>query len=156
MKYDQNVTKSHPLSKSYPTCLESINDVIHNEGGKFSPFQNEVALNLDKIKEIQHLDNMCSMDITFGISFRNNQKMLLVEFKLRCTVPTSLKNDNCRNKIRDSITILSDCGIQIHNKNVFIFNDKLLKQSRNILSRVLLIPSAEVLSINELKEKYFD
>ena len=155
MRYCQQTTKLHPLSIKFPQYLCKINFIIKENNGNSFPFDNEIAINLDKVKEVQNISNMDSMDMTFGISQGNNKKMLLVELKLDCHVITNFKKVNYIKKIKDSITLLSGGGEPIYNKHVFIFNDKLLKQSRSVIGRFLHNASAEVLSIDELKANYF-
>lgn len=161
MRYCQRTTKLHPLSKSFPQYLEDINTIIQNEGGSNRPFNNEVALNLDKIKDNSeniYINRMKSMDIVLGIIDLNgnNKLSLLVDFKLNCNGTKSLSDSDCKDKIKDSKILLFGSGIPVHNRYVFIFKDNFINQSRRIISQKLNNPFAEVLKIDEFKAKYFN
>jgi len=155
MKYCQETTKSHPLAISNSNCLQKINDIIKNEGGNTFPFNaNDIALNLDKVVIEKHLQNLCSMDMTIGISQNNAKKMLLIEFKLNYRVPKNISGKECKRKIQDSIKLLGQ-EIAISNTPIFIFKTNLLSQAKNILSRQLGIPKVEVLGIEDFRTNYF-
>ncbi|MFA7360468.1 MAG: hypothetical protein WC139_05465 [Candidatus Kapaibacterium sp.] len=160
MKYCKQSTEEHPLCKMFPSYLESINTIINNEGGTHQPFNDEVALNLDKIKSNSgntHIKKMKSMDMVICV-IDNDDKVhsLLIDYKLNCNGTKSLSDGDCRDKIKHSTIILFGSGIPIYNKYVFIFKDELLEQSRSIISRVLNNATIEVLNINEFRTNYFD
>ena len=167
MKYCQNTTVSHPLSKKYPQCLDKINSIIldetepENRDKINQPFSYEVALKLDKVKECSEnsdLKRMHSMDMVLGMKDINNiLSSLLVDFKLNCKGIRSFKNSMCNDKIRDSKLILQDSGLAIHYSYVFIFNNEYLSknEARNEISRRFKNGPIEVLSIDEFKANYF-
>lgn len=96
-----------------------------------------------------------SVDMVLGMIDQNsNRNLLLVEFKLDCKGVGSIYK-KCKGKMEDSKLLLFGGGIPVHNKFVFIFNDDLLNVSRSLISRELQNPSAEVLSVDELKANYF-
>jgi len=159
MKYSQLDTESHPLSNSYPQFLSSINSIILQEKGTIQPFQNEVALKFDKIKESSDdKDILCmkSVDMVLVIKENNNLLTLLVEFKLDCKNAVNLSESELRDKIKHSKKLLFGSGIPIHNQYIFVFNDNLLNSSRRIISLKLSNASGVVLSINDLKALYFE
>lgn len=158
MKYSQLDTQSHPLSKSYPHFLCSINSIILQEKGTIQPFQNEVALMFDKIKESsgdKDISGMKSMDMVLILKANINLLTLLVEFKLDCKNAVNLSESELRDKIKHSKKLLFGSGIPIHNRYIFVFNDNLLNLSRRIISSKLHNASGDVLSVNELKAKFF-
>lgn len=159
MKYCQRTTLSHPLSIRFPQHIENINAIIKREGGSYLPFNNEIALNLDMVKKNsgnKHIEAMKSMDIVLGIVDEHNTvSSLLVDFKLNCNGTRSLKDGDCKDKIKHSKILLFGSGVSVQCKYIFIFNDNLLNESRSILIRVLNNPSAEILSVKELKTAYF-
>ncbi|OFX26535.1 MAG: hypothetical protein A2033_00025 [Bacteroidetes bacterium GWA2_31_9] len=159
MKYCQQTTLSHPLSKRFPQHLSEINLIIREEGGGEYPFNKEVALKLDKVKdssENPHIKKMKSMDMVLGIKDENNNlSSLIVDFKLDCKNAVNISESDCRDKIKHSKILLFGSGISVYNKYVFIFNNALLEISRRIISQRLTNASAEVLSINEFKANYF-
>ena len=167
MKYCQLTTTKHSLSKRFPEHLVKINTIILEETlqenlNKINqPFNEEVALKLDKVKESSEDDesvkDLKSMDIVLGMNHGGSYKMLLADFKLNCFSTKSLKPNDCRNKIRCSKIILFGGGIPIHNTYLFIFNNEYLSKSeaRHDISRKLNNLPVEVLSITELHKKYF-
>lgn len=167
MKYCQNTTESHPLSKKYPQCLDKINSIIfgetlaENHDKINQPFNDEVALKLDKVKECSEnsdVKKMHSMDIVLGVKDENDSfSSLLVEFKLNCKGIKSLTDSDCKDKIRDSKIILFGSGETVRNSFIFIFNNDYLSknEARNEISRKLNNRTIEVLSIDQFKEKYF-
>lgn len=166
MKYCQNTTASHSLSKRFPQHLKQINIIIHEETNNENlnkinkPFNNEVALQLDKAKvssEDENIQKLKSMDMVLGMNDNGTYKMLLVDFKLNCFSTKSLSQNDCRNKIRCSKIILFGGGILVHNTYLFIFNNEyLLKaEARHDISRKLNNLPVEVLNINEFHVKYF-
>jgi len=87
MKYCKKNTEKHPLSINYPQYLNKINDIIKNENGTHQPFNNEVALKLDEIKESSEnkdVKNMKFMDMVLGMKDGTTSLSLLVELKLGC------------------------------------------------------------------------
>ena len=159
MKYCKHTTESHPLSRSYPQFLNSINSIIKEEHGTHFPFNAEVALELDKIKnscqDKKMMHNKKSMDMVIGVKDGDNSMTLLVEFKLDCKQAINLKGGDLLDKINDSKLLLFGSGIHVHNEYVFVFNDKLLNESRRVISSRLTHPNSIVLSIDDLKRKYF-
>src|ERR1039457_5423234 len=158
MKYCQPTTQAHPLAERYPQYLNNINTIIREEGGTNRPFNTEVALKLDKIKECSddiNITHMKSMDMVLGIKDGTNSLSLLVEFKLDCKNARNLKEGELREKIKDSKILLFGSGIPVHNRYVFIFNDELLEnESRRIISYKLTNANGEPLSIDEFRAKY--
>ncbi len=158
MKYCHQSTISHPLAIAYPGFLENINLIFQVEGGNGVPFNHEVALNLDKIKDNSgntDIKHMRSMDMVIGMKENNNIFSLLVDFKLRCNNPVNISEGECRDKIKHSKRLLFGSGISVHNRYVFIFNDDLLNVSRRVLSMRLANAFADALSIDDLKSIYF-
>jgi hypothetical protein len=162
MRYHKKTTISHPLSISHPQHIEQINTIIRNEGGTIFPFtNNEVALNLDKVKKNStnnDINRMKSMDIVIGLNNTsgNSPLSLLVDFKLNCNGTKSISDGDYKDKIKHSKILLFGSGMPVHNKYVFIFKDSLINQSRSIISRILNNPLTDVLKINEFKTKYFN
>lgn len=158
MKYCQITTASHPLSVRFPQYLEQINNIIISEHGTYQPFNDEVALMLDKVKddsENKDIKRYKSMDMVLGVKDRTSALSLLVEFKLDCKNAINLSESDCRDKIKHSKILLFGSGIPVHNKYIFVFNDPILQVSRRIISNKLNNASGEVLSIDELKAEYF-
>jgi hypothetical protein len=160
MKYCLNATRAHPLSKSYTQYIENINTIIVEEGGILQPFNNEIAINFDKIKknaDNEDVKRMKSMDMVVAIrhSSRSNPYSLLVDFKLNCGGTRSIKDGDCKDKIKHSKVLLFGSGIPVYSKSVFIFKDDLIQESRSLISRILNNPSADVLTLNEFKTLYF-
>lgn len=168
MRYCQETTQSHPLSK-HVDCLKQIKQIIEENiepknifriNNNFV-FQEEIAFDLDKIKDCSNdndIKGYRTVDMFCGMKdIENNKTILLVEFKLNCNGTKSLP-DQCKGKIEDSKILLFGGGFPIHS-NVFVFNDKLLSELRDeivlIIRRRLNHPNAEVLSIQELKANYF-
>jgi len=163
MKYCHQTTTSHSLSARYPQYLEAINKIISNETTAENllkinaPFNNEVALKLDKVKaEDENVKDFKSMDIALGMN-NGEKKMLLVDLKLNCNGAKSLSQNDCTNKIRGSKIILFGGGIPVHNTYIYVFNNQYLAkaEARHDISRKLSNRSVEVLSIDELNERYF-
>lgn len=168
MKYCEETTRLHPLSIAYPTCVEKINNIIYEETNSENrskinrPFNEEVGLKLDKVKENCQDEDITkgtkSVDMVLGLKDKENAKMLLVDFKLNCRGINSLSQGDFTNKIKGSKRLLFGSGIKVYNVSLFIFNNEFLHKEEarhNINKKLNNLPSIEVLSINELKEKYF-
>jgi hypothetical protein len=166
MRYCQNTTKEHSLSIAYTQHLARINDIIQEETrpenhNKINhPFNDEVGLKLDKVKESSNdedIQGLKSMDMVLGMSDGESHLMLLVDFKLNCNGVKSISHNEFRNKIRCSRILLFGGGIPIHNTYLYIFNNEFMLKSetRRDISRKLNNIPVEVLTINELQTNYF-
>jgi hypothetical protein len=160
MKYDRDLTVHHPLSVRYPQHLENIDQIVLDEGGTQQIFNDEVALNLDKVKTNsgeREIARLKSMDMVVGLNNNpgTNPQTLLVDFKLRVNGIRSINTGDCKDKIIDSKLLLFGSGISVYSKYLFIFNDQLIQQFRSIIIRGLQNPFAEVLTIDEFKNEYF-
>ena len=160
MRYCKSTTESHPLSLRYPKHLRCINDIIKEEHGTILPFNQEVALNLDKVKEESNETNIKrhkSVDFVFGIKEDNQEFSVLVELKLDCKNPKNLREADLRDKIIDSKTLLFGSGIPIYNEYFFVFNDVFFakEEFRRVISVKLMSSKGKVVNINELMQNFF-
>lgn len=160
MKYCPSTTRSHPLSIRFPQFLENINTIIENEGGTTLPFNNEVGILLDKIKDNSDktlVKGLKSMDMVLGINdhSHSNPHTLLVDLKFNCNGIKSFSDGDCKDKIRHSRLLLFGSGIPVYCRYVFVFNDNFLNESRSVISRRLNNPFIDVLNINDFRTTYF-
>lgn len=165
MKYDKQKTINHPVSATYPCCIQDFNEVVKNEDESLSQIPNLLndvdVLNLDYAKDKKSIEvgeeRPKSMDITFAISENNDSEMVLVDFKLNVRNPNTLKKDGLERKVSDSIVFLGN-SIPIHNQYVFVFQPKKVQQARNRLQRMIpKIPNNYVaMDLQDLINRYFE
>jgi hypothetical protein len=160
MKYCKITTEEHSLSTKYKVCLQAINRIIINEGGKNEGFENEhIALNLDDVQKKQNrAERNSSMDICFGISEdTKNRKLVLVDFKLNHKMVKSIGKSDLEKKVNDSKSLLGN-EIPIMNEYFFVFRDNLKEQARSHF-KLLFSGKPKIqfcpLKVFELKEKFF-
>ncbi|MFB9120500.1 hypothetical protein ACFFUE_04785 [Bergeyella porcorum] len=164
MKYDKQKTINHPVSTTYPCCIQDFNEVVKNEDKSLSQIPNLLndvdVLNLDCAKDKKSIEvgeeRPKSMDITFAISENNNSEMVLVDFKLNFINPDNLSRENLVKKVNDSIVFLGN-SIPIHNEHIFVFQHNKVQQAINRLQRMIpKIPNNYVaMDLQDLINNYF-
>lgn len=144
MKYCKITTINHPISLTYPNCIEDINSLFIREGyaSPEQPFiNNEVILNLDFVEsEVAPLANRLknrSMDFTFGLSNNGQsiQLMVLAELKLNQQNPNQLKREHLEEKVAGSMSVLNS-SIDIYANYIFIFRSDKKEEAKSRLFRM--------------------
>lgn len=144
MKYCKITTINHPISLTYPNCIEDINSLFIREGYASSqkPFiNNEVILNLDFVEsEVAPLANRPknrSMDFTFGLSNNGQsiQLMVLAELKLNQQNPNQLKREHLEEKVAGSMGVLNN-SIDIYANYIFIFRSDKKEEAKSRFFRM--------------------
>ena len=160
MKYCKSTTESHPLSLRYPQHLRRINNIIEEEHGTIFPFNQEVALNLDKVKnesDDTNIKRLKSVDFVFCIKEQSQEFSVLVELKLDCKNPRNLSEGELRDKIKDSKLLLFGSGIAVHSEYIFVFNDVFFakEEFKRVISAKLMSSKGKVVNISELNQNFF-
>jgi hypothetical protein len=142
MDYCRETTSTHPISLTYPQCLQDINSLIVDEGylGLIPLFMyNETVLDLDDAEEFvaanENRDLAQSMDMAFGVTDKTSRKMVMAELKFRMENPNNLSREELEGKVAGSINILGN-EIEIYNKYFVIVRQDQIEQARSRLARM--------------------
>ncbi|MCD8178243.1 MAG: hypothetical protein LUE98_12810 [Tannerellaceae bacterium] len=160
MKYCKRTTLTHPLSVQYPKEVELINQIFLTEGFKSYSFEEEVALNLDKIeiKKSKGLSRKATVDLAIGISrVQRNAQILLVELKFEVKRPGNISKKEIEEKIKHSIELLTHV-VPVSEKKVLLFNDNIIQQARSAITRLYHNSpkmAIEVKTVEDFKQTYF-
>lgn len=161
MKYCEKTTIDHHLSRKYPKQLETINTIFTNEGLKQQIFNQERAINLDKI-EIELCRGKCSlqptMDFAIGLSKEGrNCQILLVELKLNVDIPANVTRKEIDDKVKHSVEMLSH-NPQICFEKCVLFRKNQIAVARSYMARLYgKSPKAAIVvkSPEEFKSDFF-
>lgn len=110
LMYCSTTTIQHYLSVAHKNCIERIAFIIVSEGGKNPGFNNEEALNLDKVETFlaqqqKGRNRNATVDMAFGVKDGGKKEFVLCEYKLR-KKGKGLQDYNISNKIKYSKDLL--------------------------------------------------
>ncbi len=164
MKYCKFATTEHPIAKSYPCFLQTMDSIIEKESEELREYQFQFiiqkVINLDKVEECiakkNHRDFKKTVDAVFGVSDNEkNCQMVLCEYKLNIKNPENLKEKELSGKIKGSKEILGESP-QIHKSYLFVFSDNIKQQAYSRIRRLDNNSKGWLaLTLDELKEKFF-
>jgi len=164
MKYNGLATLNHSISKSYPSCLADLNEVILREDDSLSSipalFDSICVQDMDCVERIianaELRQRRKSMDISFAISNTSRTEMLLVELRFNYKNLANLNREVLMDKVFGTSENLG-ITIPIHNDYIFIFQPSLVAQAINRLQRMNpRIPNNYVaMDIHNFKHIYF-
>jgi len=159
--YCEESTKAHFLAHAFSNQIQQISELLKEEGAKHTPFNNELAFNLDEIESElasrEKRNKRNTMDMACCVIKSKKKQALLTEIKLKVKNERNIGAEELKQKIAGSKTILSkDINIQIHQTHLFIFNEK-VKQRAQYRIRSLFAdnPNYKVLSVGEFYQSYF-
>ena len=159
-KYCKETTIQHPIALKFENCVEDIGTVSIAEGAKKSPFSHEVCINLDKVERLlakkQKREAQRTMDISFGIKYGNQKRILLCEYRLNYKNVNNLKKSELDLKISNSKSLVGQDPL-VHNYYLFIFNSNLKNQAYHVLRRLYANNNTiEVMDLIDLKNHFFE
>lgn len=139
MKYCQHTTLNHPVSICHKAEIEKIEEILKCEGCTTNLFNNEQALNLDKVEIIQcrraNKQQSETMDMSIGISKnQRNCQMLLVEMKFKVKRASNISKTEIENKIKHSKDILSH-HYQVYEKKIILFDNNKIREAESVINR---------------------
>lgn len=165
MKYNNNETLNHIVSKSYPCCVKDFNEVVFNEDDSLSEIPDYFAetdvIDLDCVEieraRIERRNQISTMDCTFAISDNENLEMLLVELRFNYKNLSNLNRQKLIDKVSGSLSILGNT-VKINNTYVFIFQPNLVEQATSRMRRMNpIIPNNYIaMDLNELITRLAD
>jgi len=166
MKYSNIITRNHPISLLYSTCLEDINILIVRDGytGVTPLFtNNEIIINLDisegRVASKENRSPNKSMDMAFGIANSDSsiRQMLMVELRFNYVNMKNLTRLELTGKVMGSTLVLGNT-IPICGDFIFIFQPNLKAQAKNRFFRMdpKIGSNYIIKDIYELKAEYFD
>ncbi|MDR0863383.1 MAG: hypothetical protein LBO74_00440 [Candidatus Symbiothrix sp.] len=164
MKYCKDTTLHHHLVRRYQSEVELLKNIFVEEGGTATSFNDEKALNLDKIEIKRCAQEKSSlnptMDFAMGISdFGKKGQMLLVELKFRIKHPLNLKKEDIESKIKYSVDNLLLHDTRICKEKIVLFNKKVAPVANSYFQREYYRYKKEppfiVMSEQEFKTEYF-
>ncbi len=157
--YCEETLERHPLSRSFPECIEPLNGICLTEGARKSPFNEEKCLNIDKVESLlaqrEKRDLRKTMDLSIGLKLGQEIKIMLCELRFNYKNVNNLKKSDLDSKMQNSQTLL---GHQppIHKPYLFVFNSSVKNQAYSVLRRLYSNKSiVEAIDLMDLKSKYF-
>ncbi|WP_430814009.1 hypothetical protein [Carboxylicivirga sp. RSCT41] len=161
MKYCKHTTKQHHIAISHSNCVESIDDITINEGARRSPFNGELAVNLDKVEagiaRTNRTDPRKTVDMVFGVSDNNGRqcRMVLCEYRLRYKNANNLSKTELDSKVANSRGIIGQSP-QIATPHICVFSDKIKQEAYNRIRRLYAHRKVfSVMTVSELKSEFF-
>lgn len=138
------VADDHIMSQ----CLEYIRDILRSENhrGKYCPFNEEIALNLDKVEILQKQKSGAERESTVDfVVCLENDWLLLVEAKLDVDNVDNIRKD-IYDKIAHSKMMLQSCDNYCHMEDVVVvlLKDKDFQERYNRLRRQLIAKNFNV------------
>ncbi len=160
-KYCKETTITHRLSITHKDCLIDINNLSKKNGAKKEVFKKEIeVLNLDcveiKLAKNERRNRKKTMDFVVGLKRKNENKMLLIDFKLKAKNGKNIDGSNLKNKIKYSVSLIGN-NPQIMKFYLLIYNKNYINEATQTIRRKMLNkPEIIIISINELKTILFN
>lgn len=134
--YSLHTTLSHPLvCRLGDRILERFDNILRSEGYASFIENGNMVINLDRAERLLRPNASSyneTMDFSIGLS---PTQMLMVELKLRVSVPSKIKAKALEDKIKYSKSLLGS-DVAISKERVFIFKKEVAAQARNHISRL--------------------